>query len=55
LARQRFVLAKEFGVREARSRLSTTALVFVRTASSLGLVIYVLYLSMFDLVNELGK
>ena len=50
-----FVLAKEFVVRDARSRLATTAIVFVATVSSLGLVIYVLYLPMFDLINKLGK
>jgi hypothetical protein len=50
-----FVLAKEFVVRDARSRLATTAIVFVATASSLGLVVYVLYLPIFDLVDKLGK
>jgi hypothetical protein len=49
-----FVLAKEFVVRDPRSRLSTTAIVFVAAASSLGLVIYVLYLPMFHLLNKMG-
>ena len=50
-----FVLAKEFAVRDVRSRLAITAIVFVATVSSLGLVIYVLYPPMFDLINKLGK
>jgi hypothetical protein len=50
-----FVLAKEFLVCDARSRLATTAIVFIATASSLGLVIYVLYLPLFDLIKNLDK
>ena len=50
-----FVLAKEFVVRDARSRLATTAIVFVSTAKFLGLGCHVLYLPILDLVDKLGK
>jgi hypothetical protein len=50
-----FLLGKEYLVADARNRLATTAIVFVATASSLGLAVYTFYLPIFDLVNNLEK
>jgi len=49
------VIAKEFVLRDMRRRLAATAIVFVGAISSVGLVQYVLYLPLLDLVRKLSQ
>ena len=49
------VIAKEFVLHDMRYRLATTAVVFLAAVSSVGLVQYVLYLPMLDLVKKLSQ
>jgi len=49
------VIAKEFVLHKMRHRLATTAVVFLAAISSVGLVQYVLYLPLLDLVKKLSQ
>ena len=49
------VIAKEFVLRDVRRRLAATVIIFVATVSWVGLVHYVLYLPLFDLVKKLNQ
>ena len=49
------LIVKEFVVRDTRRRLAVTGFTFLVLMSSLGLVHYVLYLPLFDLVQKLSQ
>jgi hypothetical protein len=49
------LFGKEFIIRETRSRLAATGIVFLFAAASIGLVQYVLYLPPLDLIRKLGQ
>ena len=47
------VIAKEFVMRDVRGRLAATLVIFVTAASSVGLVVFVLYLPVLELLRKL--
>jgi type II secretory pathway component PulF len=49
------VIAKEFALRDVRSKLAATVIIFVAAVSSAGLVQYVLYLPLLELVKKLSQ
>ena len=49
------VIAKEFVMRDVRGRLAATLIIFITAASSVGLVVLVLYLPVLELVRRLAS
>lgn len=49
------VIAKEFVMRDVRGRLAATLVIFVTAASFVGLVVFVLYLPLLELVRKLAS
>jgi type II secretory pathway component PulF len=49
------VIAKEFVMRDVRGRLAATLLIFVTAASFVGMVVFVLYLPLLELVRKLAS
>jgi type II secretory pathway component PulF len=47
------VIAKELVMRDVRGRLAATLVIFVAAASSVGLVVFVLYLPVLELLRKL--
>jgi type II secretory pathway component PulF len=49
------LIVDEFVVREARRRLTATKIIFLASVSSLAVVMFILYLPLFDLILKLNR